>query len=573
MKKFSAFALCIVLMLSLAMPVGARNFITSYAVNDSNLIAVGMAEARDGEVSVTVNGVAVDPEISTVGSENIPVTYVVMQDCSSSLSLFQKNAQSAFISSFASKLRPVDRMMVIRMAGKLSVGKVLTTAEEIKAEIAAPMTYSWGVMLYDNIMQILKTLEDEQTYPGMKCVVVLSDGRDDQLTAVTESDAMEALRNSDIPVFGVGLMDQFPDNYFKNMLTSFEELCRTSNGGRCFTVDQESMKAADAAEQITALVQNQLAVKLNAGKLARNGNAVELVITAGNKTGSITVPAAELPAYAAPTEAVKVQETEPIAEEPTEITAPPAPIIVPAPTAETAPVETAPIVETAPTAESAVETTAAPEKETIAVNTPSGEKSNSNLIFYLLIGGGVAAIVAAVAVLILLLRPRYDYEEELETPDSNGLEFMAAMDPVAVPDIKLSIPDEEWKEEPVKQILPMEHKSEIKVEKQNLIVRLIYAEDRQPALTLKLPVNGSKTLGRNTRADIVLNETDTSLSGLHFELYWDGHALQLRDCGSTNGTTVNGARMPADTWIMIKDGSSLRVGSYEYGIYYRKEKA
>ena len=83
--------------------------------------------------------------------------------------------------------------------------------------------------------------------------------------------------------------------------------------------------------------------------------------------------------------------------------------------------------------------------------------------------------------------------------------------------------------------------------------------------------NASVTLGRNSKSDIVLNETDNALSGLHFELQWDSRTLYLRDRNSTNGTALNGVPLRADVWARVENKAVIQAGSTRYAVIIRKK--
>jgi pSer/pThr/pTyr-binding forkhead associated (FHA) protein len=48
-------------------------------------------------------------------------------------------------------------------------------------------------------------------------------------------------------------------------------------------------------------------------------------------------------------------------------------------------------------------------------------------------------------------------------------------------------------------------------------------------------------IGRGSDADITVNDTGTSRQ--HVEILWDGQHAQVRDLGSTNGSTLNGSAL------------------------------
>jgi len=58
-------------------------------------------------------------------------------------------------------------------------------------------------------------------------------------------------------------------------------------------------------------------------------------------------------------------------------------------------------------------------------------------------------------------------------------------------------------------------------------------------------------VGRSPDCDVVLDEA--TVSGRHACLEWDGQAAWLSDLGSSNGTRVNGARLPGRQRLADRD--------------------
>ena len=67
---------------------------------------------------------------------------------------------------------------------------------------------------------------------------------------------------------------------------------------------------------------------------------------------------------------------------------------------------------------------------------------------------------------------------------------------------------------------------------------------------------GARTvIGRGSEADITVD--DTGISRKHLEIVWDGRRAEARDLGSTNGSTLNGARL---TRAVLPNESMLQIG-------------
>ena len=90
--------------------------------------------------------------------------------------------------------------------------------------------------------------------------------------------------------------------------------------------------------------------------------------------------------------------------------------------------------------------------------------------------------------------------------------------------------------------------------------------DPDNTVEVSIPVNGSRTFGRNQKAAVVLNAADNALSGLHFELQWDGRVLYLADRNSTNGTALNGSPQRPGHWARVESGAVIQAGSGRYRV-------
>ncbi len=62
----------------------------------------------------------------------------------------------------------------------------------------------------------------------------------------------------------------------------------------------------------------------------------------------------------------------------------------------------------------------------------------------------------------------------------------------------------------------------------------------------------SVVVGRSPDCDLVLDEP--TVSGRHAAIEWDGQAAWLSDLGSSNGTRINGARLPGRQRLADRDG-------------------
>jgi hypothetical protein len=69
-------------------------------------------------------------------------------------------------------------------------------------------------------------------------------------------------------------------------------------------------------------------------------------------------------------------------------------------------------------------------------------------------------------------------------------------------------------------------------------------------------------VGRSSENDVVIPEY--SMSQAHCEFRFEFMRITLMDIGSTNGTMLNGKRLPVDKPVPLKDGATLVLGRFRF---------
>lgn len=99
-------------------------------------------------------------------------------------------------------------------------------------------------------------------------------------------------------------------------------------------------------------------------------------------------------------------------------------------------------------------------------------------------------------------------------------------------------------------------------------VRFTAIGPKKLQIDLQIPKNQELTLGRDQRADIVLNAKDPKLSGRHCRIICQEKALRVWDADSKNGTSVDGVPLQANVSAVLHEGQILWVGDYQYRIQF-----
>lgn len=596
MKRVAALLLCVLLCASLAAPAGAQAQKLLYpgtVVAGDHVYLVGIP-LEGGSVRVTANGQEISANVLSIAGAQLGVTYYCVVSTTSSMSQLQREQQRAGLNAVNNAMGSNDSLVLVTMGRSVEFGEKLTDKEaRSKAieEACTPGTY--GTNLYEGIDTVLKTITEQEKGPS--CVIFFSEGIDNaDIVKVTEEQAGRAVQNAGLCVNFVALLTPPVTTYARNGADRLARYATLSNSGVCrVPLDMEDTDASSATQEVVRelvdVVNSWAAIELNAADLPRDGKSVELNVTwTGNgvtmeDTASVAV--ADLPALPAPTE----PETQP------------------------APAQTLPTRPTVAASSTAPDVTA----PSIPVYQ---DDNNQQQLYYVIIGSAAAMVLIMVAMVIVATRRTvtqkrmYAYENDLpveihdipEDPkEEEALEEKISevqklpprrkappIPPVTpkqepkVEKAKQEKPKQEEKPQPKKEEKPKaepapapEKKSKRKSEPVQPVqptdeafiipsctILLTPEGDPDATVEVSIPVNGSRTFGRNQKAAVVLNAADNALSGLHFELQWDGRVLYLADRNSTNGTALNGSPQRPGHWARVESGSVIQAGSGRYKV-------
>jgi len=596
MKRVAALLLCVLLCASLAVSAGAQPQKLLYpgtVIAGDHVYLVGIP-LEGGNIRVTANGQEIPANVVSVAGAQLGVTYYCVVSTTSSMSQLQQDQQRAGLNAINDALGANDSLVLVTMGRSVEFGEKLTNKESRSKAIdqaCTPGTY--GTNLYDGIDTVLKTITEQEQGPS--CVIFFAEGIDNaDIVKVTEEQAGRAVQNAGLCVNFVALLTPPVTTYARGGADRLDRFATLSNGGVCrIPLDMEDADASSAAQkavqELVSTVNGWAAIELSAADLPRDGKTVELNVTwTGNgvtmeDTASVAV--ADLPALPTPTE----PETRP----------------VPA--------------QTLPTRPAVAEPSAAAPDATAPSIPAYQDDDNQQQLFYVIIGSAAAMVLIMVAMVIVATRRtaaknarEYEYDLPVEIHDiPDDPKEEAALEerisevqklpprrraaPSPIPPVmskqepkqaekpqpkQEEKPQPKQKEQPKAEPAPApEKKSKRRIEPVQPVqptdetfiipsctVLLTPEGDPDNTVEVSIPVNGSRTFGRNQKAAVVLNAADNALSGLHFELQWDGRVLYLADRNSTNGTALNGSPQRPGHWARVESGAVIQAGSGRYRV-------
>ena len=537
MKKIISLLICLCMLL--AMPISAMaaqeaNMIQGVWIDGQDMMII-CADGTDsaGTYEVRLDDQRIPVEESNVRNDKIPVTVFCLVDTSGSISEFKMRLIRETLTELSNSLGGEDNMVIATIGNQLTVGPVLQTREEREAAIDSIQVTHDDTNLYSCIVQSMEKLISDTSYNPYGCVVVLSDGSDQQDNGMTEQEVMNAVQAAKRPLYTVALIEKAEEREGGKVMGSF---ARNSYGGEHQTTVSEGAN----------------------NPVRRDMNGDEFGSVIWNSLQGMSVLWGDLSGVNVPADKTKILLDVTYvsgSDSYTDDMELDATVITPVPPV-TIPPETYP--ETTEPTETVVVTT-----ETIA-EIPIWKKP----VFLVAVAAGVILIGVAV---LLVIRSRSGKVQQDPGQFSDVMPGIQNLDVTKgiiedTAGTTLGDIDTTWGA-PGRTGKPG-------TTIQCKVYKVYMTDIPYGTLKMNFRVNEKEitTFGRDQkRVNFVLNSKDTQLSGKHFSLNLQEKGYCIQDENSTNGTYLNGVSISGKGWIKLHSEDKIRAGAYEYRIIIKEE--
>lgn len=455
-------------------------------------------EERIDDFKISLGG----QEMETISLEweneiHTPITYYCLVDVSGSMNEEQMSQTKETLSAIADGLLDGDNMVIGTLGNQTDAGGYLTEPEEIKEAIEALAAGGEDTNLYQGICESIRILESDAGVNPRKCLLILSDGKDDQKTGITKGEAEKAVAEASIPVYTVAVLREAPDEEAIDNAKLLGSFARMSAGGAHFAPKLDGITAAEAGTAILSQRESGFVVTVKLPDMLPDKDEMLLRMVYTSAEGAVYEDTLKL--YAEDLTGVFQSEEQ-----------------------------------------------EADTEERLPQPEPSLPEPSSSLSPWLV--GGIAA--AVLLVLAVLTAVRLRKRKRKENPDgrkgepeenSAAVTVEASGEAASVPGTK------------VRSVRVLE-------------LRLYAIGYSGIGHTLRLEEGKEVTVGRNGKADIILDPKDSKLSGVHCKMKWENGKVYIRDMDSKNGTFVNGIPIRAIGRVAVHTGETIRMGSYEYRV-------
>lgn len=476
--------------------------------------------------------------VSTVREEKIPVTVYCLVDVSGSMKSDQMRQAKEVLNTICEEMEDTDNMVIATLGNQTETSGFLSDQKQLKTAIEQLEAGNEDTNLYAGIQESIGILNADTHVNPKRCLLILSDGDDDQKSGITREEAERAVKEAHLSVYTVATLPENPGAEGIENGKVLGSFARISAAGVHYVPAVDGISGAEAGQDIMKHIYRGIVLKAELPSPASDRDRLKLCMTYTGTDDSrwedaIVVYAKDL--YGEQTQESTTERN-----------------------TETADAESGDAGGEKGSSERSEEAGAGDSSEEGAGDRPEEESFpqestgelqsgtqgdvSDDVWGYLMsenrwvwIVSGVAVLLLAVAVIALIVRNRK--KKAAASEDASSTRTIA----ISAPGVA---------------------QGQAKTYSLSLLA-IGYADIAHP---LELPENREVTVGRNGRADIILDADDKKLSGVHCAMKWENGKIYIRDLDSTNGTYVNGVPIRPLGRVAVHKGETVTLGSYEYRI-------
>lgn len=230
------------------------------------------AELGGQEIPVTA--------LDTVEAENLGTTVYCLVDISGSMHAEQMEYAQNVLRALAAQMRETDHLVIGTLGNQLTHSNLLSTKEEMEEAISALAADSHeDTNLYAGIVESLHFLTTDTSVDARRCLMILSDGEDDQKSGITQNEADKAVQASGVPVYTVATLRNAPTQAQQEYAKILGSFARLSTGGEHFAPQLDDLPAEQVAQRIWEHCKNGLVLTLDTSGFTSEKDELLLRVT------------------------------------------------------------------------------------------------------------------------------------------------------------------------------------------------------------------------------------------------------------------------------------------------------
>lgn len=450
--------------------------------------------------------------VESVKDAGYATSYIFLVDISGSMKNSVMEDVKSILSNLVNEMQKSDNACLMLVGDDAYSGEFSNDKNALLEEIEAIEKLHEDTNLYLGIDKALDILDTSDKVLNRKCLVILSDGEDDQITGITKEEVEKKIEEKHITICSIATIGEKPSEKKQETAKIIGSFARMSPGGiHTLFVGEEADAEATAKKVVTG---NAGSVLIKADVTGFNADAadvyLEVVATVdgvGTAKSGYNLPSANIKKGLVETEPETVEET---------------------------------VIETV--------------EETVTETVEEAEEG-INPIWIV-----VAVILLAIVIAILIV------SKKKQNPEPAVEEVKPVGEPEEIKEEEkdgVTIAPLTIKDNFEEEAAPVKDTKALKVTM--VKIGLAQTEERE------LKVVDNFVIGRKAeKCDMAFTE-DTMISQRHFQFVNDDGRLAIEDLDSLNGTLVNGALIKQRFYIV--SGDVVAFGNNEWRILVEDRKA
>ncbi len=178
------------------------------------------------------------------------ISYLVLADVSGSMSEESIEQIKSILSEMAAKIGDMDQVCLIELGDNAYVENFIQGKDKLLQKVHKIQKRQEDTNLYYGIDKALEILNTSTHCDVKKCLVVLSDGMDDQVTGITKEEVIRKIEKYNLPVYTVGMLSADPSQLRIDKAKELGSFARLTIMGEHYTINESDKKADVVADNI-----------------------------------------------------------------------------------------------------------------------------------------------------------------------------------------------------------------------------------------------------------------------------------------------------------------------------------
>lgn len=543
MKKIRYILIWVMVLLVTTFPVSAaanKRMIQECITDGSKIQLYTYVEEGDkAEYSANLSGINLSaPKVKS--TKKNAVTWYILLDISGSMKGTPFDCAKEIIQTITDNMTDKDNMVIATMGDTILPSSFMTDQSEISSYLAGLEVTKEDTNLYTGIVESMEELASNTSVKTKKCLVILSDGHNDQKKGSTEKEATSVVKEQTVPVFTVATLYDNPSNEANEYADILGSFARDSLGGQHYVPVVENISASDVGKSIVENMHKVQKVVFDLSDLSnedllkldqKNEDTMTLRLSClvnGEKSYEDTINIFRDTIEIKPVETEEEAVSEMNTEEP-----------------ETVPEQT--VEAEIPEEKDTEEPETVPEEKAEEEIRVSEENSSLLSAYRTYICAGVAVLLIISVILIVRKQKKKGNNHPIKEPSEEE------KDDIPITDSLEKESDNNFEINPNnEEIIPPAYR-----------LQIVVIGDSNVKFQYLFDMNKPFTMGRDDRSDMKLIQNDMKLSGQNCQMVYNGTEMYITDI-STNGIALEGVKLIKNQPTEITNNSKVRMGSYEY---------